>query len=311
MATYAIYSYEVQEGDRSLLYQDTKEKAIAHANEIVAGILKSGFKVLGKKNKKDQVLKCPLEGTHNNVFVLTLCNDVEVIKYDGHKQLPPEYSHPGSYIIIDNREGVCQIAIEKNFAFDSDTDKIAKFLKPSLNECLKYYGLKVELKQKYRAETFEKRVMERVAKGDCVNKVVWEFHNLDKVSGVDAPEDVLEQLSALKFLMEGMKAVKGKLTLQGGNMNIDTDTVKQLGMILGLCAQNGYNISYHFNKSSTITYKEAVHATCFIENVIIDEFKGNSKVIGNGKEPTYNLILQLDNIRKEIANYKNEKIVEE
>lgn len=311
MAVYAIYSYEVQEGDKSLLFPDTKEKAITHANEIVAGILKSDFKVLGKKNKKDQVLKCPLESHHENVFVFTLCNDVELPKYDGHKQLPSEHSHPGCYVIIDNREGVCQIAVEKNFAFDSDTDKVVKYLKRSLNEYLKVYGLKVEMNHKYWPETFETLVMKRVAQGDYVKKVVWEFHDLNKVSGVDAPKDMLEQLSALKFLMEGMKAVKGKLTLQGGKMNIDTDTVKLLGMILGLCAQNGYNISYHFKKSPAITYKEAVHAISYIENEIIDEFKNNSTVIGNGKEPTYNLILQLDNIRKEIAKYKNGKIVEE
>lgn len=35
MAVYAIYSYEIQEGGKSLFYKDTSTKAIDMANEII------------------------------------------------------------------------------------------------------------------------------------------------------------------------------------------------------------------------------------------------------------------------------------
>ena len=56
MATYAIYSYEIQEGKKSLFYKDSGVKAIDMANEIVSNILKRDFIVLGKKRKKEQRL---------------------------------------------------------------------------------------------------------------------------------------------------------------------------------------------------------------------------------------------------------------
>lgn len=39
MAQYAIYSYEIQEGDRSLFYEETGTKTIDMANEIVSNLL--------------------------------------------------------------------------------------------------------------------------------------------------------------------------------------------------------------------------------------------------------------------------------
>lgn len=52
MALYAIYSYEIQEGDRSLFYKETGKKAIDMANEIVSNLLNDGLTVVGKKRRK-------------------------------------------------------------------------------------------------------------------------------------------------------------------------------------------------------------------------------------------------------------------
>ena len=57
MAVYAIYSYEVQEGNRSLFYKETGKKAIDMANEIIGNLLKDGLTVIGKKRNEDQLLK--------------------------------------------------------------------------------------------------------------------------------------------------------------------------------------------------------------------------------------------------------------
>lgn len=56
MAVYAIYSYEIQEGSKSLFYKDTGTKAIDMANEIIDNLLNDGLTVVGQKRKQDLTL---------------------------------------------------------------------------------------------------------------------------------------------------------------------------------------------------------------------------------------------------------------
>ena len=56
MAVYAIYSYEIQEGNRSLFYKETGKKAIDMATEIISNLLHDGLTVVGKKRKEDILL---------------------------------------------------------------------------------------------------------------------------------------------------------------------------------------------------------------------------------------------------------------
>lgn len=53
MAIYAIYSYEIQEGGRSLFYLETKDKAIDKANGIIGNLLNDGLTVIGRKKRED------------------------------------------------------------------------------------------------------------------------------------------------------------------------------------------------------------------------------------------------------------------
>lgn len=152
MAVYEIYSYELQEGSRSLFYRDTGKKAIEMANEIVGNLLHDGLTVVGKKRKEDQPLKSLKLTEHDNVFTRVLCNVKDVAQYEGHDKYTVE-SHPGSFVIIDNRPDVCQIAIEKNGAFDSHTDKVAKYLSRAFNRHLLDYGLRMIVSRKWQANS--------------------------------------------------------------------------------------------------------------------------------------------------------------
>ena len=50
MDIYSIYTYEIHEGDKSLLYKDTGQKAIDRAHDIVSPSESGGGDVLTKKN---------------------------------------------------------------------------------------------------------------------------------------------------------------------------------------------------------------------------------------------------------------------
>lgn len=171
MAIYAIYSYEIQEGNRSLFYKETGKKTIDMANEIIGNLLRDGLTVVGKKRKQDQPLKSLKLTEHENVFTWVLCNVKDITQYEGHEKNTLE-SHPGGFVIVDNRPDVCQIAIEKNSAFDSDTDKVVKYLRRAFNSHLPDYGLRIIISKKWQSGEFKKLIHERIIKYCCPGKVV-------------------------------------------------------------------------------------------------------------------------------------------
>lgn len=313
MAVYAIYSYELQEGSRSLFYRETGKKAIDMANEIVGNLLHDGLTVVGKKRKEDQPLKSLKLTERKNVFTWVLCNVKDITKYEGHDKFTEE-SHPGSFVIIDNRPDVCQIAIEKNGAFDSDTDKVAKYLGRAFNSYLSEYGLRMIVSRKWQAGEFKKIIQERITKcHDAVKKVVWEFPNPYKVRGIDATKQMKDRLEYLKLLTQATNALRGKLTLTGskGNpLNVDDDKIEDLSQIIALSAQNNYKLSYHFFKTDTVNFKDVAYAYASIEDAVVRDFE-NGQLIDRGEGTTFELIERLDEIRKTIGDYDHEKVIDE
>ena len=84
MAIYAIYSYEIQEGGRSLFYLETKDKAIDKANGIIGNLLNDGLTVIGRKKREDLPLKSLNLVEHQNVYTWVLCNSKDITQYEGH-----------------------------------------------------------------------------------------------------------------------------------------------------------------------------------------------------------------------------------
>ena len=93
MAVYAFYSYEIQEGSRSLFYKETGKKAIDMANEIISNILHDGLTVIGKKRNEDQLLKNLHFIGREGVFAWELCNVKDKTLLEGHEKIPYE-EHP-------------------------------------------------------------------------------------------------------------------------------------------------------------------------------------------------------------------------
>ena len=247
MALYAIYSYEIQEGNRSLFYKETGKKAIDMANEIISNLLKDGLTVIGKKRNEDQLLTNRHFIGRECVFAWELCNVKDKTLLEGHEKIPYE-EHPGSYVIVDNRPDVCQIAIEKNSAFGPDTDKVVKYLKRAFKAHLFEYGLKMVIKRKWQASNFKDVIRERIIKQkDSVKRVVWEFPNPDRVKGIDATQQMKEHLRGLMLFTQASNALKGKLTLTGSKkraIDVDDDKIEDWAMIMALSAQNNYKLSY-------------------------------------------------------------------
>ena len=312
MADYAIYSFEIQEGNRSLFYKNTNTKAIDMANEIVYNVLKSDFIIVGKKKKQDQRLEIRHFIGRDNVFSWDLCNVKDIVIPEGHEKTTAE-THPGCYVIVDNRPDVCQIAIEKNGAFGPDTDKVVKYINRTFKGHLEEYGLKIVIKRKYQARKFKELIRERIVKNDdSVKKVVWEFPNPDKVKGIDANEKMKGRLEGLGLFIQASNVLKGKLTLSGHKgdpIDVDDETIEDWAQIIALSAQNSYKLSYYFFNSPMVSFKDVAYAIATIDNKHIRDFE-DGYLSNKGEGTKFELIKTLNKIRKEIADYDHEKIVD-
>lgn len=313
MAVYAIYSYEILEGNRSLFYKETGKKAIDMANEIISNLLKDGLTVIGKKRNEDQLLSNRHFIGREGVFAWELCNVKDKTLLEGHDKIPYE-EHPGSYVIVDNRVDVCQIAIEKNSAFGPDTDKVVKYLRRAFKAHLYDYGLRMVIKRKWQASNFKDIIRERIInQKDSVKKVVWEFPNPDRVKGIDAIQQMKEHLKGLMLFTQASNALKGKLTLTGSKkrtIDVDDDKIEDWAMIIALSAQNNYKLSYYFYNSPVVNFKDVADAFSSIENKVIRDFE-SGQLTDKGEGSTFELIEKLDEIRKQIADYDHEKIVDD
>jgi len=313
MADYAIYSFEIQEGNRSLFYKETGKKAIDMTNEIISNILHDGLIVIGKKRKEDQLLTNRHFIGRDEVFAWELCNVKDKTLREGHDKIPYE-EHPGSYVIVDNRPNVCQIAIEKNSAFGPDTDKVVKYLGRAFKAHLSEYGLKMVIKRKWQASKFKDIIRERIIKQkDSVKRVVWEFPNPDRVKGIDATQQMKDRLNGLMLFTQASKALKGKLTLTGSKKNpidVDDDKIEDWAQIIALSAQNNYKLAYYFYNSPVVNFKDVADAFGSIDNKLIRDFE-EGYLSNKGEGTTFELIEKLDEIRKQIADYDHEKIVDD
>jgi hypothetical protein len=125
---------------------------------------------------------------------MTVCKKKDVTIWKDYKELK-ESSYPFCHVVIDNREGVCQMAIEQASAFDGNPDKVRDILQESIQRELTEMGIKFEIRPKMKVKNFWEMVEEqRSVKKDVIKKVVFEFPNPDKVKGVDATPNMSERL---------------------------------------------------------------------------------------------------------------------
>lgn len=283
MAEYAIYKYLFDKdtsGEKPLIPL-TSESCQSMMDELL-----TSSKYVGR----------------DHVYVIDFCKDRRLKVMEGHSKEYVE-SHPGRYVIIDNREGVFQLAIECNSSLGTDPDKMVSVLFKTLKEGLSQYGQTIKFYRKFLAKSFKNIAYERIRKGDSVKRIVFNFPNPNRVVGVDATKYNMAFLANIARLT---KAHKGKLTLlgnDGSELTIDDESTEELNTCIALCAQNGYSLAYHFNKSGVLRFDKKVYALDKIENVYVEDFIKDIKALDfDGENVAYDLISVLDRIRYDISD---------
>lgn len=312
MPQFIIYKYDFKEGEKTVLNQNTGksvlEEAQTHFAKLLGGKQMNLYK-MKKNNTESDIYKNDIFCTRNGITLMTVCRRKEVSIWKEYKELK-ESSFPFCHVIIDNREGVCQMAIEQATAFDSDSDKVRDILQESIQREMTELGIKFEIRPKMKVKKFWEMVEEqRTVKKDVIKQVVFEFPHPDKVKGMDATPDMSDRLKILSSMAESMGATKGTLTYANSSekgLQMER-TLEDVAQMVSLCCNNAYHISVHFRDMGIYRYGDLVRAVYPIEDKMLNDFIGGQSTIGEDAEnPSYALCDKMETIRNLTKDYIDE-----
>lgn len=310
MAIYAIYKLIFEKAEQtSVTASDAGEITIDRAQALLDEVLKEELPMSKTNKRKEQVrLENYLERTERGISLLMICNEKNV-QYSEKKEDRTITSHPGCYVVIDNRPGVAQVAIERDSSFDGKPDVVRDILEEALNRRMEEYGLVVRINQKWKEGDFWTAVHEQCeVHKDRIRKVEFEFPNPDKVGPIDVNEYFEAKMELLNSLTRMTNAASGRLILSS-----DKDRVIQfrqeerdLAAMVSLCSQNAYNISVRFEQYGM--YRDGTDYKAFSElkDYVVEEFRTGQRVLGREDEADLSLVQWLDEIRDVTKDYGND-----
>lgn len=223
-----------------------------------------------------------------------------------------EESYPFSYVIIDNRPGICQIAIEKTTAWHGQTVGIRDILEDYFNDAMSNYSIDVTIDAKMNPKLFWEHINHMVnVKGKRVTSVTIGFQRRSKTNCDDPriirSSYVKKMLDVINYEITNLGAVRNAHSIFGGRVcGIRfEETNKDMANIVNLCCNNAYTLKVKFSDKSLYKCNEVVKASYNFEREDIEDFrkeKFNTDLFGENK-----LIAWLDNILEDTKNYECEK----
>lgn len=173
-------------------------------------------------------------------------------------------SNPYCNVLIDNRPGICLLAIEKSSAWSSNPDLLRDMLLDNFNRILAdKYDLEIRIEARMNPTDIWDFVYKRIYEhNDYVRKVSFSFQNPKMINKTNGMEVKSARLKAMLKTVEISKALKGCFM-----MEYDSSTSKEvsqknkdLSEMVRLCAENGYDISIAFKEFKTYRINDYVRA---------------------------------------------------
>lgn len=318
MSDFAFYTYTLEEGKRHLFSKETGKTTLEMSAQIFEQILRMNNDLcLKKKNGESQRLEYKRHEEHDHVFVYELCNRIQTSVKDGHDKNTVE-SRPGSYIIIDNREGMFQIAIEANNAFGNTEfgyRRVIDMLNEMLDTRLSESGLGISIRGKYDTMTFVEKIYEhKKKKPDDTPKIIQiAFPSPDKVRGLNTTEQQTSVLKDMARIYNLGNAIEAQVKCRY-KKDCPPDLFKgELGVVVDACLNNNFDLKVQFwsgKKFETNSEKfvkrplEEKHIHDFLNGQTCLDFDSDGPD-GGVKNSTYDLCVKLDAIRNDLMTCKD------
>ena len=308
MATYAIYKCILKPAEECLT-QGNSSVHVQSAQRILGDTLRS----LPKMYKRYR------DGTENpyttnilrhdqNIFVMRI-SDPKGVKLVDVSQNPYDVTNfPPCYVIFDNRDGICQMAVERRSdAFNGNPDKVRDLLEEHLHIALAKHKLDIEINVKKRVGEFWDLVNERKLNNDRVKSVKFSFPNQYSAAPIERAEvleaDIVRHMTAVAI---ATKATKGTLQLESSkNKSLELKQEGDIANMVALCCVNGYDLSVQFEEYGEFKYGEEKRMMQQLDEYIILQYlsEENDASIWHGKKTE--LEKWLDNVLKYAEEYED------
>lgn len=218
-------------------------------------------------------------------------------------------SNPYCNVLIDNRPGICLIAIEKSTAWGSKPDMLRDMLLENFNRILAdKYDLEMRIEARMNPKDIWEFVHERIYEhDDYIRKVAFVFQNPKKTNGLKPKDIKSARLRGMLKSVEISDALRGFFMMEfdkNTNKKI-SEKNRDMAEMVRLCGENGYDIIITFKEYKTYRINDYVRAYYPIDSEKLLGFQFGTKTLNDKTE----LEEWFDLIDKETKGYVNESEV--
>lgn len=315
---YQIHLFESKQKNLHLQHLDGTS-VLDHAQEHFGSYFDGAKLDLYKKNKEGDITRHPNDILQKiDDVILLRVNNVQMKSIYMREDKPgggiPEYkenkleSNPYSYVIIDNRPGLCQMAIEKSSTWGSSTDVVRDLLEEWFKERLfNDYGLDISIDMKWQESEFWTYVEQRYRDtGDVITQLKFDILNPQKVAPKTQPNVPMSgMVKAVYDAAKLMNMLKTSITMETGGDRIQQEKkYEDIMQMVSLCSRNTYQLSVTFRDYGEYKCNDLVKAMFSLEEEAFNTFLHPAPVMSEtNPEGEYPLIQWLDTIQQETVNY--------
>ena len=186
----------------------------------------------------------------------------------------PQSNYPFGYVVIDYRDGKCQLAIEKTSSWDNKTVTVRNGLENVFNDKLSNsIGVETSLKEKTISTKFEDFIDQRtIDHGDVIESFTFQYVNLKRNPTARIPESLTEQMETLSKALEFYNAISASTTMKLDN-NADKEKLKQLSTVVSYSSDNAFDLIVKFRDYGDYTCNEEIVAKYPMNDVVISNYK--------------------------------------
>lgn len=183
-------------------------------------------------------------------------------------------NYPFGYVVVDYRDGKCQLAIEKTSAWESKTVTIRYCLEKFFNDKLyDSMGITTTIKEKTKKKDFEKFIDQRtIDHGDVIESFTFQYVNVKRTPTARIPESMTEHMNMYSQMLEVYGALSGTTTMKLGAA-VDKDKLKQLSTVVTYSSDNAFDLVVKFRDYGDYSCSEGVVAKYPMNDVVISRFK--------------------------------------
>ena len=322
---YAIYKYDFHKAFARTIQAEADgvdgTKYLKQAQTCFASLFdQNSIDHLAKVNKKGEATRLPNDvmAREGDIFVWRVNNsqmkewwrrsgkdNKGIDKYEREEI----ESNPYCYILVDNRPGVCLMAIEKSSAWAGKPDLVRDMLLENLNPMLAdRFDLEMRIEARMNPKDIWEFVHERLFEHeDYIRRIQFVFQNPKKVNKTNAMEVKSARLKAVQKTVEISDALKGFFTMEFDKNTNDkiSEKNRDLAEMVRLCGENGYDIVITFKEFKPYRINDYVRAYYPMTLDVLQRFDIGTLTLSNKTE----LEEWFDLVDEQTKDYVNESEV--